>query len=86
MTQLGRLILIENVISDCIREGIRQQSPYKGIFRKCRERIEQFGVLRGYLRHDADQTVPAAGQRKKVRLGRVSKEKQQSRGGPAAIA
>jgi len=45
MSQLGRLILIENVISDCIREGIRQQAPYKGIYRKCRERIEQFGAI-----------------------------------------
>jgi Rha family phage regulatory protein len=47
MSQLGRLILIENVILDCIQEGIRQQLPYKGIYRKCRERIEQFGTLAG---------------------------------------
>ncbi|MDR2022360.1 MAG: hypothetical protein LBQ71_03735 [Hungatella sp.] len=47
MSQLGRLILIENVILDCIQEGIRQQLPYKGIYQKCRERIEQFGTLAG---------------------------------------
>ena len=45
MSQLGRLILIENVISDCIREGIRRQAPYKGIYRKCRERTEQFRAI-----------------------------------------
>ena len=45
MSQLGRLILIENVISDCIRHWKRQQAPYKGTYRKCRERIEQFGAI-----------------------------------------
>lgn len=40
--QLNNLILIEHIIGEVIKEGIRQQLYYKDIYKACKARIEQF--------------------------------------------
>ncbi|MEY8321872.1 Rha family transcriptional regulator [Lachnospiraceae bacterium 46-61] len=43
--QLNNLILIENIINHVIKEGLEQQAHYKGIYKACKERIEQFKYI-----------------------------------------
>ena len=43
--QLNNLILIENIINHVIKEGLEQQAHYKGIYKSCKERIEQFKYI-----------------------------------------
>jgi len=43
--QLNNLILIENIINHVIQEGLEQQAHYKGIYKACKERIEQFKYI-----------------------------------------
>ncbi len=44
-SQLNNLILIENIISHVIKEGLEQYFHYKGIYKSCKERIEQFKYI-----------------------------------------
>ncbi len=44
-SQLNNLILIENIISHVIKEGLEQHFHYKGIYKACKERIEQFKYI-----------------------------------------
>ena len=44
-SQLNNLILIENIISHVIKEGLEQRFHYKGIYKACKERIEQFKYI-----------------------------------------
>lgn len=44
-SQLNNLILIENIISHVVKEGLQKQSHYKGIYKACKERIEQFKYI-----------------------------------------
>lgn len=41
-SQLNNLILIENIISHVIKDGLKHQLYYKEIYRACKARIEQF--------------------------------------------
>ncbi len=43
--QLNNLILIENMISHVIKEGLGRQDHYKEIYKSCKERIEQFKCI-----------------------------------------
>lgn len=40
--QLNNLILIEHIIEQVIREGIKKERYYKDIFSDCKKRVEQF--------------------------------------------
>ena len=42
ITQLNTLTLVENIIHHVIQEGIKEQVPYKDIYKTCRTRLEQF--------------------------------------------
>jgi phage regulator Rha-like protein len=51
-SQLNNLILIENIISHVIQEGLQQQNYYKEIYKSCKERIKQFKYI-AYLEKTA---------------------------------
>ena len=51
-SQLNNLILIENIISHVIQEGLQQQNYYKEIYKSCTERIKQFKYI-AYLEKTA---------------------------------
>lgn len=42
---LTRLYMVENIIDQCIQDGIGRGEPYKDIYQACRIKIEQFGKL-----------------------------------------
>lgn len=42
ITQLNTLTLVENIIHHVIQEGIKEQLPYKDIYKTCKARLEQF--------------------------------------------
>jgi len=42
ITQLNTLALVENIIHHVIQEGIKEQLPYKDIYKMCKARLEQF--------------------------------------------
>lgn len=42
ITQLNTLALAENIIHHVIQEGIKEQLPYKDIYKMCKARLEQF--------------------------------------------
>ena len=44
-SQLNNLILIENIISHVVKEGLEDQLCYKMIYQSCKERIEQFKYI-----------------------------------------
>ncbi len=44
-SQLNNLILIENIISYVIKEGLQEKTYYKAIYQCCKERIEQFKYI-----------------------------------------
>lgn len=44
-SQLNNLILIEHIIGEVIKEGIRQELYYKDIYKACKARIEQFRAI-----------------------------------------
>lgn len=44
-SQLNNLILIENIISHVIKEGLQEKTYYKEIYQYCKERIEQFKYI-----------------------------------------
>ncbi len=50
--QLNNLILIENIISHVIKEGLENQLYYKTIYQSCKERIKQFKYI-AYLESTA---------------------------------
>ncbi len=41
-SQLNNLILMENIISHVIKEGLENQLSYKTIYQSCKEKIQQF--------------------------------------------
>lgn len=44
-SQLNNLILIEHIIGEIIKAGIRQGSYYKDIYQACKKQLEQFTVV-----------------------------------------
>ena len=55
--QLNNLILIENIISHVIKEGLERQAHYKEIYKACKKRIEQFKYI-AYLEKIAWKRLP----------------------------
>lgn len=49
MEQLGRLAMVEKIISCCIVEGMELQEPYKDIYQSCKQRLDQFQTI-AYLK------------------------------------
>lgn len=43
--QLTRLSLVENIIQQCIADGIAQELPYKEIYQCCKQRAESFTAV-----------------------------------------
>lgn len=49
MEQLGRLAMVEKIISCCILEGMVLMEPYKDIYQSCKQRLDQFQTI-AYLK------------------------------------
>lgn len=45
LQQLNNLALVENIISNCITNGIDLQEPYKSIYVSCKEKLRQFNEI-----------------------------------------
>lgn len=45
LQQLNNLALIENIITQCITNGIELQEPYKNIYCTCKAKLDQFSKI-----------------------------------------
>ena len=45
LQQLNNLALIENIINQCITNGIELQEPYKNIYCTCKDKLDQFSKI-----------------------------------------
>lgn len=40
--QLNNLVLVENIIKNCIKEGINNNENYRTIYANCKDRLKEF--------------------------------------------
>lgn len=56
--QLNSLTLIEHIISEVLKDSMRQEKPYKEIYLDCKERIEYFKEI-AYLDYEV-RKIPSS--------------------------
>lgn len=52
LEQLTCLSLVENIIENCISDGINLKKPYKEIYLDCKSKLEQFQILLGQRKEE----------------------------------